>query len=155
MPYRTAPQRHNGHAGRPHFGPMPTLEREIRDFGADVLERPDERVVLAEFWAPWCAACRRLHPALENVAARFATRVALVSVNIEMHDQVLEPQRVHGLPLVKAYFRGRAIGEMSGVLPEREIRDWVRSLFAAVREAGMKPAWPEGPAEAPAPAGEP
>jgi len=129
----------NGAAGRPHFGPMPSLEREIADFDADVLRRSQTRLVLAEYWAPWCAAGRRLHPALEHVAARFHGRVELVSVNIEMHAQLREVQQVHGLPLVKAYYRGLALGELGGVVPERDIVAWVDGLFEAAREAGLPP----------------
>lgn len=95
----------NGIGGRPHFGPMPSLEREITDFDTDVLQRSQGRFVLAEFWAPWCTACTRLHPALEHVAARRRGQLELVSVNIEMQSQLLEVQGIHGLPLVKAYFR--------------------------------------------------
>ena len=119
----------DGQAGRPHFGPMPSLEREIADFDSDVLQRSQQRFVLAEFWAPWCTAGTRLHPALEHVAARLAGRLELVSVNIEMHAQFVEAQGVHGLPMVKAYFKGRAIGELTGVLPEPAIERWVDSLL--------------------------
>jgi len=129
----------NGHEGRPHFGPMPSLEREVADFDSDVLQRSEERFVLAEFWAPWCTACTRLHPALENVAARLAGRLELASVNIEMHAQLVEAQGVHGLPMVKAYFKGRAIGELTGVLPEPAIERWADSLFEAAREGGLMP----------------
>ena len=136
----------NGHAGRPHFGPMPSLEREIGDFATDVLLRSQERFVLAEFWAPWCTVCTRLHPALEHVAAALHGRLELVSVNIEMHPELLEAQGIHGLPLVKAYLSGVAIGELTGVLPEAAIRDWVDSLFTAAREGGLLPPQLEPPA---------
>jgi len=142
---------YNGAAGRPHFGPMPSLEREIADFDADVLGRSQRRLVLAEFWAPWCAACRRLHPALENIAARRHGRLELVSVNIEMHAELREVQAVHGLPLVKGYCQGLAIGELTGVLPEPEIEEWVDSLFAAAREAGLLPPRAAAPSAAPKP----
>lgn len=131
--------RHDGHVGRPHFGSMPSLEREIADFDNDVLQRSRERLVIAEFWAPWCLACRQLHPALERIAARLTRRVELVSVNIEMHAQVLAAQRVHGLPLVKGYYQGVALGELTGVVPEAAIRRWIDSLFDAARQGGLMP----------------
>lgn len=137
----------DGGAGRPFFGPMPSLEREISDFDTDVLQRSHERLVLVEFWAPWCTVCRRLHPALENVAAALTGRAELVSVNIEMHAQVLEPQGVLGLPLIKGYYKGLALGELTGVVPEAALRHWVDSLFDAARESGlMRP--PPAPAGA-------
>ena len=132
----------DGGAGRPYFGPMPSLEREIGDFDADVLRRSHERLMLVEFWAPWCVACRRLHPALEHVAARFIGRAELVSVNIEMHAQVLQAQGVHGLPLIKGYYKGRALGELTGVVPERALQQWVDSLFDEARARGLMASLP-------------
>jgi thioredoxin 1 len=138
MTHRTAAPL-NGQLGRPHFGPMPSLEREIRDFDGDVLRRSHQRLVLVEFWAPWCTTCRRLHPALEHVAAHRLGRVQLVSVNIEMHAEAADEQHVHGLPLVKGYYKGVALGEIRGVVAESAIEDWVDSLFDAARETGLMP----------------
>lgn len=138
----------NGAAGRPHFGPMPSLQREITDFDADVLQRSQERFVLAEFWAAWCTAGPRVHPALERVAARNHGRLDLVSVNIEMHPEILDAQHVRGLPMVKAYCKGIAIGEMTGVLPETAIDRWVDSLFEAARQGGLLPPLPKLPTAA-------
>lgn len=138
----------DGGAGRPFFGPMPSLEREIGDFDSDVLRRSHQKLVLVEFWAPWCTVCRRLHPALEHVAAALTGRAELVSVNIEMHAQVLEAQGVHGLPLVKGYYKGRALGELAGVVPETTLRQWVDSLFEAARASGLMPPPPLPPTAA-------
>src|SRR5688572_19055440 len=111
------PARHAIRVKRSLKARRPAAERAVNEaagmphFDVDVLRRSQHRLVLAEFWAPWCTAGQRLHPALERVAARHYGRVSLVSINIEMHAQVLGPQHVHGLPMVKAYFKGIAIGE--------------------------------------------
>jgi thioredoxin-like negative regulator of GroEL len=122
---------------RPHFGPMPSLEREITDFDADVMQRSHQRLVLAAFWAPWCTTCTLLHPALDHIAAARGTSLALVSINIEMHPELLAREGVAGLPLVKAYCKGVAIGELKGVLPEPALERWVDSLFDAALEGGL------------------
>ena len=39
--------------------------------------------VLVDLWAPWCAPCRIVSPALERLARDLAGRIKLVKVNID------------------------------------------------------------------------
>ena len=120
--------RPDGAAGRPFFGSLRTLQREVDDFEREVLLRSHRRPVLVEFWAPWCDACDRLRLALEGVRARQPARFDLVSLNIEMQPDVASRESVHGLPMVKAYWQSQAVGEITGVLRESQIEDWLDSL---------------------------
>lgn len=116
---------------------MPSLAGEIADFGRDVLAQSQAHVVLAEFWAPWCEPCTRLRPRLQRIVGEQAGRVELKSVNIEMHPEVVEAQGVEGLPLVKAYLQGRALGELTGVPEAAAIEGWIAGLLTAVEGAGL------------------
>jgi thiol-disulfide isomerase/thioredoxin len=40
------------------------------------------KVVLVDFWATWCAPCKKSFPALEAVASKYPGRVQVVGVNV-------------------------------------------------------------------------
>jgi thioredoxin-like negative regulator of GroEL len=48
----------------------------------DALRR-DEHAVIVEVWAPWCAPCRAMAPALERVSQAYAGHVALWKLNAD------------------------------------------------------------------------
>jgi putative thioredoxin len=132
--------RHDGQAGLPFFGRMPSLEREIADFEHDVLDRSRQEPVLAEFWAPWAGPCTTARQRLEELV-RKVPGVAHVSVNVEMHPEVITDHGVHGLPMVKLYSGGQALGEVAGVLPVGQLRNWLDGLLSpALRPARARPA---------------
>ena len=40
-------------------------------------------VVLVDFWAPWCAPCRRLAPTVDQLADEYNGRLTVAKVNID------------------------------------------------------------------------
>ena len=42
-------------------------------------------VVLVDFWAEWCAPCRRLAPTVDQLAEDYAGKVTVAKMNIDEH----------------------------------------------------------------------
>ncbi|MBU6390399.1 redoxin domain-containing protein, partial [Patescibacteria group bacterium] len=52
-----------------------------KDFKKTVLD--SKLPVLVDFWAPWCAPCRAMAPALDELSEELADRLKIVKVNVE------------------------------------------------------------------------
>jgi putative thioredoxin len=116
-------------AGRPYFGGVP-MKHEIGDFARDVVARSQEHPVLVEFWAPWHEPSRRLGRLLPSFCAGYSPRLDYARVNVEMHPEVVDELKVNGVPTVRLFSRGRAVGEFTGVLPESVITEWLDDSLA-------------------------
>ena len=137
-------------AGLPFFGRMPSLAREIEDFGRDVIERSRVQPVLAEFWAPWAGTCVAARERIEALT-RQVPGLVHVSINVEMHPEVITDHGVHGLPLVKLYGGGLALGEIAGLLPVAQMLGWLTVLLAEAKLQLPPAAEPAPAAEVPKP----
>lgn len=96
-----------------------------QDFADLVIEGSRARLVLVDFWAPWCGPCRVLKPILEKLAEEFQGRFFLAKVNADQTPTLAATYGVRGIPSVKAFLGGEMVDEFSGALPEAYVREFL------------------------------
>ena len=97
------------------------------DFRSRVLEVSNERPVLLDLWADWCAPCRVIAPALERVIENYAGRVHLAKVEVDAGEnmKLAGHYRVRGFPTVILFELGEERGRFHGARPVRYIEEFI------------------------------
>ncbi|MFZ5374332.1 MAG: thioredoxin TrxC [Campylobacterota bacterium] len=86
----------------------------------------DERLIVADFWAPWCGPCRSMAPAFEEAARAFALKAQFVKINTEEQQHLGGRFGIRSIPTVIAFKNNRMIDQFSGARSAAEIIQWVR-----------------------------
>jgi thioredoxin 2 len=86
--------------------------------------------VVVDLWAPWCAPCRMVSPALERLARDLAGRIKLVKVNIDEAPQLAQRFDVHAVPALLILRKGEVAARQAGALPLPALRAWVEHALA-------------------------
>ncbi len=81
--------------------------------------------VLVDLWAPWCAPCRMVAPALERLATERAGSLRVVKVDVDQEPSVSSRLGVQGIPTMVLFDTGVEVGRQVGALPEERIAQWV------------------------------
>jgi thioredoxin 1 len=91
--------------------------REVDDttFEHEVLR--SERAVIVDFTAPWCAPCRAIAPALEELAAE--SGVELVSLDVDENPETAARFGVLSLPTVILFAGGEPRETVFGARPKK------------------------------------
>ncbi|SRR5579871_314262 len=82
------------------------------DFDAAVLESTTP--VLVEFGATWCGYCKKLEPTLESIAAQYAGRLKVFSLDIDQNRATSRRYGIYALPTLMLFTRGQAAATIRG-----------------------------------------
>ncbi len=118
----------------------PVLDVTDATFASDVLAASNARVVVVDFWAPWCGPCRVLGPAIERVAASFGDDVLLAKLNTDENPRTAAQYRIQGIPAVKAFRNGQVVSEFTGAIPEPQVRAFFQKLVPSPAERAAREA---------------
>jgi thioredoxin 2 len=104
--------------------PLPWLtEAGASAFGAVAVKSPIP--VLIEFWAPWCAPCRIVAPAVEKLSEERAGELKVVKVNTDLAPGLQERFGIHGIPTLLLMEGGKERDRVTGALNLKALRQWV------------------------------
>jgi thioredoxin len=84
------------------------------------------RLLVVDFWAPWCAPCRAVSPVLEQLAGQFAGRVSFGKLNVDENPITSGQFRVEGIPTIMIFKDGKQVDSMIGAYPKSIIESKIR-----------------------------
>ncbi|WP_267433872.1 thioredoxin [Sphingomonas sp. GM_Shp_1] len=100
-----------------------------QDFDEIVMK--NDKPVLVDFWAPWCAPCRALAPALDELAEEYAGEMEIVKVDIEANPALAQRFEVRGIPLLMVVKDGAETARTFGTLSRSRLDAFVDANIGA------------------------
>ena len=88
------------------------------DFQKEVTE--SEKIVLLDFWAPWCGPCRMLGPIVESIGEEYPD-VTVCKVNVDEEGELAQQFGVMSIPAVFVLEKGEIINQSVGVKPKQQL----------------------------------
>ncbi len=113
-------------------GAADLIDVTLQGFRADVMEESMRRLVLVDFWAPWCGPCKQLGPVLEKIVKAARGKIRLARMNIDEHPQIAQKLGIQSIPAVVAFRDGQMVDGFMGALPESEINTFIERCIGPV-----------------------
>lgn len=94
-------------------------------------EIASDGLTFVDFWAPWCAPCRIVAPAIERLAERYAGRVRFAKLNVDAAPQTAAAYQIGSIPTLAIFRDGVPVTGVAGAAPEQFLADMIEEQLRA------------------------
>jgi thioredoxin 1 len=88
------------------------------NFYSEVAKR---KLVVVDFWAPWCGPCRMVGPLVEELAAEYAGKVTFGKLNVDENMAVSSRFGVRSIPTLMVLKDGEPVDMVVGACPKSHL----------------------------------
>jgi len=74
--------------------------------------------VLVDFWAAWCAPCRRVAPIVEEIAAEYGDRLLVAKVDVDANQEITFKHGIQSIPTLMIFKDGEVKERLVGAHPK-------------------------------------
>ena len=101
------------------------------EFNDQVIEASERKLIVVDFWAPWCGPCKQLTPILEKIISKSEDKITLVKINIDENQQIAAQLRIQSIPTVYAFKDKQIVNAFQGVIPEGQIIEFIEKCLGS------------------------
>lgn len=96
------------------------MELTLENFDATVLQA--DRLVVVDFWAPWCGPCKVMSPIVDELASEME-QVIVGKVNVDEVPDLARQYNILSIPTFLIFKGGQVVEQFSGSMPKDMLRD--------------------------------
>lgn len=82
----------------------------------------DDKLVLVDFYAPWCRPCNLMSPHIDKVAEMYKGKIKVVRINVDENKTMSTVLNVKYLPTIYFYKNQKAVWNNVGYLDQYALR---------------------------------
>lgn len=102
---------------------------DITDLNFNEKIKSSDKMILVDFWAPWCGPCKALAPALEDASNELDDKILVLKINIDENPEAPSRYGIRGVPTILFFKAGEVVDEQVGALPKSKLYEKIEQVY--------------------------
>jgi len=87
-----------------------------------------DKTVIIDFWADWCAPCRMIAPVFEELSKEFAGKIEFAKLDTAENPETPSKYGIVSIPAFLVFRKGELIGQFFGAVPKSDFKERLREF---------------------------
>jgi thioredoxin len=80
-----------------------------------------DKIVLVDFYADWCAPCKKMKPYLLEIEKEMSANVILVRINADDNQALCKELKIDALPVIQVYQKNQLTWNQTGFVDKATV----------------------------------
>lgn len=85
-----------------------------------------DTLVLIDFYAPWCAPCRKMMPTIDSLKTEYHEIIRIEKINTDASKQLVKTLQLNSVPYFVMFHRGKKLFSHRGLISRKEIEETIQ-----------------------------
>ncbi len=85
----------------------------------------ENKLILVDFWAEWCAPCKMLAPILEEISKDLEEKILICKVNLDENQDLAAEFSIKSIPTLLLFENGKLKDTKVGLLSKMDLLNWI------------------------------
>ena len=85
----------------------------------------ENKLILVDFWAEWCAPCKMLAPILEEISKDLEEKILICKVNLDENQDLASKFSIKSIPTLLLFENGKLKDTKVGLLSKMDLLNWI------------------------------
>ncbi|ADD79711.1 thioredoxin [Candidatus Riesia pediculicola USDA] len=83
------------------------------------------KVILVDFWAPWCTPCKNMHDVIKNIKNEYLEKISITTLNVEENFKTSSKYDIRSIPTLIIFKKGKEVERIVGSISMNQLEQFI------------------------------
>ncbi len=100
---------------------------KTEEFQDEVIK--SDKLVITDFWAPWCVPCKMVAPVLEELSSDYPDNLKVVKINVDEEGELAAKYNIVSIPALLIFKNGEIVDQHVGAAPKNILENKIKPFL--------------------------